>query len=156
MLDSMSLKDVINKKNILIDIEGNTKEEVLQVLCQRLFESGYINDVSDFYADVLAREQEGLTGLGKGIAIPHGKSKSVINTTIAIGKTKKPIEWGSLDDKPVEVILLFAVKNSDATTTHIKLLQKVAIMLADDEFLIALQKAKSKEELLEMLTKRDN
>lgn len=155
MLESMDLKNVINRENVLVDIEGTTKEEVLKVLCNQLFNTGYINDVDDFYADVLAREEEGLTGLGKGIAIPHGKSESVINTTIAIGKTKQPIEWGSLDDKPVEVILLFAVKNSDATTTHIKLLQKVAIMLADDEFLVALQKAENEDELFGMITQRD-
>lgn len=155
MLGSMDLKNVINRENVLVDIEGTTKEEVLKVLCNQLFNTGYINDVDDFYADVLAREEEGLTGLGKGIAIPHGKSESVINTTIAIGKTKQPIEWGSLDDKPVEVILLFAVKNSDATTTHIKLLQKVAIMLADDEFLVALQKAENEDELFGMITQRD-
>ena len=151
----MDLKNVINRENVLVDIEGTTKEEVLKALCNQLFNTGYINDVDDFYADVLAREEEGLTGLGKGIAIPHGKSESVINTTIAIGKTKQPIEWGSLDDKPVEVILLFAVKNSDATTTHIKLLQKVAIMLADDEFLVALQKAENEDELFGMITQRD-
>ncbi|CAI3411938.1 PTS sugar transporter subunit IIA [Enterococcus cecorum] len=155
MLESMDLKNVINRENVLVDIEGTTKEEVLKALCNQLFNTGYINDVDDFYADVLAREEEGLTGLGKGIAIPHGKSESVINTTIAIGKTKQPIEWGSLDDKPVEVILLFAVKNSDATTTHIKLLQKVAIMLADDEFLVALQKAENEDELFGMITQRD-
>lgn len=155
MLESMDLKNVINRENVLVDIEGTTKEEVLKTLCNQLFNTGYINDVDDFYADVLAREEEGLTGLGKGIAIPHGKSESVINTTIAIGKTKQPIEWGSLDDKPVEVILLFAVKNSDATTTHIKLLQKVAIMLADDEFLVALQKAENEDELFGMITQRD-
>ncbi|NLJ94403.1 MAG: PTS sugar transporter subunit IIA [Clostridiaceae bacterium] len=155
MLESMDLKNVINRENVLVDIEGTTKEEVLKALCNQLFNTGYINDVDDFYADVLAREEEGLTGLGKGIAIPHGKSESVINTTIAIGKTKQPIEWVSLDDKPVEVILLFAVKNSDATTTHIKLLQKVAIMLADDEFLVALQKAENEDELFGMITQRD-
>lgn len=155
MLDSMDLKHVINKNNVLINIEGDTKEKVLLTLCEQLFNTGYIDNVNDFYADVLAREKEGLTGLGKGIAIPHGKSESVLNTTIAIGKTKQPIDWGSLDDKPVEVILLFAVKNSDATTTHIKLLQKVAIMLADDEFLVALQKAKSEEELFGMITNRE-
>lgn len=155
MLESMDLKNVINRENVLVDIEGTTKEEVLKALCNQLFNTGYINDVDDFYADVLAREEEGLTGLGKGIAIPHGKSESVIDTTIAIGKTKQPIEWGSLDDKPVEVILLFAVKNSDATTTHIKLLQKVAIMLADDEFLVALQKAENEDELFGMITQRD-
>ena len=155
MLESMDLKNVINRENVLVDIEGTTKEEVLKALCNQLFNTGYINDVDDFYTDVLAREEEGLTGLGKGIAIPHWKSESVINTTIAIGKTKQPIEWGSLDDKPVEVILLFAVKNSDATTTHIKLLQKVAIMLADDEFLVALQKAENEDELFGMITQRD-
>ena len=155
MIESKDLKNVINRENVLVDIEGTTKEEVLKALCNQLFNTGYINDVDDFYADVLAREEEGLTGLGKGIAIPHGKSESVINTTIAIGKTKQPIEWGSLDDKPVEVILLFAVKNSDATTTHIKLLQKVAIMLADDEFLVALQKAENEDELFGMITQRD-
>ncbi|PWS21401.1 PTS mannose transporter subunit IIAB, partial [Enterococcus faecium] len=77
-------------------------------------------------------------------------------TSIAVGRTKKPVEWESLDDKPVNIIILFAVKNSDATTTHIKLLQKVAILLADDEVIGQFQTVKTKEDLIKLLAKNQD
>ena len=131
-MESIDIKEVISQDLILEDLNVETKGEALEALVKLLDTQGYLNDPEEFLADVLLREEEGVTGLGDGIAIPHGKSDGVKKTVIAIGKNKKGLDWGSLDDEVVEVIILFAVKKTDETTLHIKMLQKVAILLADE------------------------
>ncbi|MDU6524678.1 MAG: PTS sugar transporter subunit IIA, partial [Enterococcus sp.] len=100
---------------------------------------------------VYLREQQGETGIGQGIAIPHGKSQAVQKTTVAIATLDKEIEWETLDGKGVEAIILFAVKDSDANTTHVLLLQQIAILLANDEFLTQLKAVTSVDELFDLI-----
>ncbi|CQR23725.1 PTS system fructose-specific transporter subunit IIA [Streptococcus varani] len=151
--DDINFFAVINEDLINLELEATTKEEVIESLSELLFENGAISDKHSFIEDVYLRETEGVTGIGQGIAIPHGKSESVCHTSIAIGRTKKSIEWETLDENPVNFIILFAVKNTEANTKHIKLLQQVAIKLADDEFIETIQKVSSSEELLDLFSK---
>lgn len=152
-MEKLDINKVINQDLIVVGMNEESKEGALKVLINRLYEQGYLSDKAEFLKDVLERESEGLTGLGKGIAIPHGKSDGVVKTTIAIGRNNRGIEWESLDDEPVDLIILFAVKKTDETTTHIKMLQKVAILLADDEFLETLKLAEKPVDIYELLTK---
>lgn len=152
-MEKLDINKVINQDLIVVGMNEESKEGALKVLINRLYEQGYLSDKAEFLKDVLERESEGLTGLGKGIAIPHGKSDGVVKTTIAIGRNNRGIEWESLDDEPVDLIILFAVKKTDETTTHIKMLQKVAILLADDEFLKTLKLAEKPVDIYELLTK---
>ncbi|WP_120472984.1 PTS sugar transporter subunit IIA [Brochothrix thermosphacta] len=154
MDELLDITKVLDKKLINVDLKSNTKKGVIAELSQMLAKESYLIDEKQFIADVMQREEEGLTGLGEGIAIPHGKSEGVQTTTIAIGKLSNGLEWGSLDDQPVHVIILFAVKNTDATTMHIKLLQKVAIMLADNNFLTSLREANTADEIYELILGR--
>lgn len=151
--ETFSIADVITEELVELDLQATTKEEVIQELTELLVKNGVVSDATDFAVDVFKREAEGMTGLGQGIAIPHGKSESVLKTSLAVGKTKQPIAWESLDEKPVQVIILFAVKNTEANTMHIKLLQKVAMLLADEEFIADVMAAKTKEEMLQLLSK---
>lgn len=151
-MEELDIKKIIHQELILTNIPALDKEDVLQTLTKQLFAEGYIDDKDQFFEDVMWREKEGMTGLGDGVAIPHGKSESVLTTTIAVGITKDPIEWESFDNKPVNVIILFAVRKVDENTTHIKLLQKVAVLLADEELLEALSMAKTNEEVYGLLT----
>lgn len=155
-IQELDISKVISPALVNLELQATTKLEVIEELTDLLVETGAVVDKKAFIADVLYREDEGKTGLGEGVAIPHGKSASVINTSIAVGRTKKPVEWESLDDKPVNIIILFAVKNSDATTTHIKLLQKVAILLADDEVISQFQTVPTKEAFIKLLAKNQD
>ncbi|EAD5841032.1 TPA: PTS sugar transporter subunit IIA [Listeria innocua] len=155
-IQELDISKVISPALVNLELQATTKLEVIEELTDLLVETGAVVDKKAFIADVLYREEEGKTGLGEGVAIPHGKSASVINTSIAVGRTKKPVEWESLDDKPVNIIILFAVKNSDATTTHIKLLQKVAILLADDEVISQFQTVPTKEAFIKLLAKNQD
>lgn len=152
LTEDFSIADVITEELIDFDLKAKNKEEAIMELTELLYKEGLITDRKDFSNDVFLREKEGMTGLGQGVAIPHGKSDSVVKTSLVVGKTIQPIEWESLDEKPVNIIILFAVKNTDANTLHIKLLQKVAILLADEDFIYALQHVKTKKELLQLLS----
>lgn len=148
---TIELEKIIDKELMIIDSKAKNKQEVLAELVELLVEKGYVTDQAEFLADVYLREQEGETGIGQGIAIPHGKSQAVQKTTVAIATLAKEIEWETLDGKGVEAVILFAVKDSDANTTHILLLQQIAILLANDAFLTKLKAVTSVDELFELI-----
>lgn len=144
---TLDLAGVISSETIKLEMKANTKDEAIRELTQMLFDSGKIADMDAFIEDVYYREKLGVTGFGNGIAIPHGKSKFVKRTSLAIGRTKKPIEWESLDDQPVNFIILFAVTDEDKNSTHIRLLSQVATKLGDDEVCERLKAALTPEEV---------
>lgn len=143
---------IVNPDLISLDLKGKNKAEIIDELSDLLTKDGDVIDKEAFVEDVFKREEEGETGIGQGVAIPHGKSKAVVNTTIAIGLSDHPIEWETLDDKPVSIIILFAVRDQDASTLHLKLLQQVAMLLSDDGFIDNLRNAKTKEEVINLLS----
>jgi len=154
-IEELDFNRVVTEDLIELNLQGTTKEEVLNELTNLLFENGCISNKEGFIRDVMFRENEGVTGLEKGVAIPHGKSKHVLKTSIAIGRTNKFVEWESLDGNPINIIILFAVKDTDKTTIHIKLLQKVAVLLADEETISKFQTLQTKKEFLKILTEKD-
>lgn len=150
----VELSRIVDKKLIRLDMETKTKEDMLKQLSELLYEENCIDNVDLFLKDVYLRENEGQTGLGNHIAIPHGKSQSVMRTSIAIGKSKHDLSWESLDDQPVRFVILFAVKESDKTTTHLKMLSQVAVTLADDEVLEGLLNSKNSDNIVHLLSKQ--
>ena len=141
MTKEIDLSKIISKDLLIVDSVSKSKQEVLLELAKLL---------ENFLDDVYLRESEGITGIGNGIAIPHGKSKAVKKTTVAIAVLKNEINWETLDEKGVKVVILFAVQDTDATTTHILLLQQVAILLANDNFLDSLKEVSSVDQLYEI------
>ena len=150
-MTTLSLDQLIDKDIMVVNSTARNKQEVLEELGRLLEAKGYLKDVDTFIEDVYLRESEGITGIGGGVAIPHGKSKGVKQTTVAVAKLAHPIEWETLDEEKVSVVFLFAVMDVDANTTHILLLQQVAILLADDSFIQAVQEAKSGDELYQLI-----
>ncbi|MCQ8264923.1 fructose PTS transporter subunit IIA [Streptococcus suis] len=149
---AIHIVDMISPNIITLDLQSTSKLGVIEELSNLLVRNGDITDKDIFVKDVLLRETEGITGIGQGLAIPHGKSTTVVNTTIAIGIAHHDIAWESLDNQPVKVVFLFAVRDQDASTVHLKLLQRVAVLLADETFVEKLQRVESKEALLSMLS----
>lgn len=146
-----NIANVIDEKLIALDLDVANKEEMLNRLTDLFEEQGKLNDREAFFKDVMWREGEGQTGIGMGVAIPHGKSKGVNTTSLAIGTSKQPIEWESLDDQPVSVVILFAVTEGDSDVVHLKLLQHVAMLLAHESFVEKLHAVKSTAEMLTLL-----
>jgi len=151
----MDLSTIIDEKRINLELDVANKEEALDALADMLIKSGVLSSKEGFIKDVYLREAEGQTGIGGGIAIPHGKSKSVLKTSLAIGRTKKPILWESLDDEPIQCIILFAVRDVDSTTVHVKLLGEVAGKLADEEIVDKLLTTRKPKEIISIFS-QDN
>jgi PTS system fructose-specific IIA component len=149
-LETFDISKVLDNNLVSLSLNANTKKEAIEKLTDLLVKNGNVNSREGFVEDVLLREKEGMTGLGQGIAIPHGKSKFVNTTSLCIGISKHLINWESLDGKPVNTVILFAVRDKDADTLHIKLLQRVAILLADDTFIAKLHGVTTKEELIHL------
>ena len=122
----MNVSEVLKKERIALDLEAKSKEEALTALTELLYKSGVLADRDGFMKDVLGREEVSTTGIGNGIAIPHGKSANVSETSVAVAKLKNEVEWQSVDDKPVKFIVLLAVNENDRTGVHVKLLSQMA------------------------------
>jgi len=148
----MQMEQIINESLIDLNLEVTTKDEAIRALTALLYQEGNVSDPDLFIRDVYRREAEGQTGLGNHIAIPHGKSDAVKITSIAVGRTKHDLAWESLDEKPVHFVILFAVRNVDKTTVHLKLLSQVATALADDETLENLLFTNNKKEIIQLLS----
>lgn len=146
------LKEVIRKELMVIRSTSKNKAEVIQELATLLYENNFVSDINSFVDDVYLRETEGITGIGQGVAIPHGKSIAVKQTAIAIAILEETITWETLDEKPVKVVIMFAVKEEDADMTHILLLQRIAILLAHDDFIQNLIQVDNKDNLYDLLT----
>jgi len=148
----MDLAKVIKKETIKLNMEATTKDEALKELVELLYENNRISDKEAFLKDVYYRESLGTTGIGNYIAIPHGKSKFVNKTSLALGRTKQDIKWETLDGLPVRFIILFAVTDEDKTSVHVRLLAKVASTLGDDDVCAKLLVAKTNEEILNIFS----
>ncbi|WP_196591223.1 PTS sugar transporter subunit IIA [Pectinatus frisingensis] len=150
----MDIERILNENLIDLEMNVKTKNEAIQSLTNLLVSVGNIDNSELFIKDVYAREAEGKTGLGNHIAIPHGKSDAVKITSIAVGRTRNGLVWESHDNLPVHVIILFAVRNIDKTTVHLKLLSQVAIALADDETIEKLLTTNNKTEVIKLLSNK--
>ena len=148
----MDVKEVLKKENIASNLVASTKEEALEKLAELLYSNGTVSDKEAFLADVLEREKISTTGIGNGIAIPHGKSPSVAETGVAIGRLEKSVEWESVDDKPVELIVLLAVNGADSTGNHVRLLSQMARKLASADNCKRLIEAKNADEIISIFS----
>ena len=143
----MNVREVLDERVIDLDMKAADKKEAITYLAGKLKDAGYIADVEEYVEDIYLRESQGQTGIGNYVAIPHGKSSSVTQVGIAIGKMENEIEWETLDGNGVKLIFLFAVgQDNENAMTHLKLLAEVARTLGNDEAIEALLKATTVEE----------
>ena len=144
----MNVKDVLDERVIDLNMKAADKKEAITNLAGKLKNAGYIADVESYVKDIYLRESQGQTGIGHYVAIPHGKSDSVTQVGIAIGKMENEIEWETLDGEGVKLIFLFAVGNDNENAkTHLKLLAEVARNLGNDEAVEQLLSAKTGEDI---------
>lgn len=114
---------------------AQTKEDALAFLSAKAVELGLSKDAAGVLDSFHAREEEGTTGMLNGFAIPHAKTDAIDEAGVFIVKFENAIEdWGSLDGEPVRIAIALLIPDSQASTTHIKLLSKIAVMLMDEDF----------------------
>lgn len=144
---------VLGKKLIVMDLKADSKEKTISYLADVLYRNNKLISKETYVQDVLQREAHCTTGIGGGIAIPHGKSKGVKETSIAVGKLSKPVEWDALDNKPVKVVFLLAIKEKEEQDLHIKILSNIASRLIEEDAVTALLDAKTPDEIINLLCK---
>ena len=143
---------LINKNLVTLNLEAKNKEEAIIKLAELAQKEGKITSVEEYARSVLDREKAYTTGVGNGIAIPHGKSKAVKEAMIVFGKTTDGIEWDSLDGKPVNLIFLLGVPEENVDNVHLKILSQLSRKLMNDSFIEMLKKAVTVEEILNALS----
>ena len=146
------LKDVITLDCINTDLKGTTKSEIIDEMVDILYNNGKLNDREEYKQEILKREAQSSTGMEEGIAIPHGKTKAVKIPTVAIGISKKGVDYESLDGEPSHLFFMIAAPEN-SNDSHIELLSKITTLLLEDDIREALLNAKSKEEVLDILIK---
>ncbi|WP_333644572.1 fructose PTS transporter subunit IIA [Parolsenella catena] len=124
----------VSEENILLNQQATTKEEALRTISDAAARLGIADDADAVYAAFLAREEIDKTGMVDGFAVPHCKTDAVKSAAVIIFKNSQPVEWPSLDDKPVDIAMALLIPDSEAGTTHLRLLSKAAMLLMDDNF----------------------
>jgi len=150
-MEIMNLTDITSMELINLELTGNTKLEIIDEMILMLEKAGMLGSAKKFKKAIIEREKEGTTGLGMDIAIPHGKSKAVIKPSVVFGIKSDGVDWESLDDSLSKLIFMIAVPESQASNTHLKILQMLARKLMDEDFRTQLLNVKSKEEAFELL-----
>lgn len=124
----------VSEENILLNQQATTKEEALRTISDAAARLGVADDADAVYAAFLAREEIDKTGMVDGFAVPHCKTDAVKSAAVIVFKNAQPVEWPSLDDKPVDIAMALLIPDSEAGTTHLRLLSKAAMLLMDDNF----------------------
>lgn len=151
----MDISNVLNVKNIKLNMMAKSKEEAIEELADLLVRDGAVINKDIFLKDVWLREEQGSTGFENHIAIPHGKSSGVARTALAIGRTQHQIPWETMDGSDVRCIILFAVCLVDQNATHIRLLSQVSGSLADEEIVDKLLMEDSPQKIIDLLNAED-
>lgn len=147
----MDISSLTNERLINMEIEAKDQKEAIEKVALLLENEDKIESKDEFIKGVLKREKEVTTGFGNGIAIPHCKINSVKEASIAIGKLKKAVDWDALDEKPVQYIVMLAIPNKEANTTHLKVLSTLATKLMENEFVNELLNADDAKKIIELL-----
>lgn len=150
----MRIAELLDKRSIRIDGAPKSKNEALDQMVELMAKSGKINDLEAYRQEVYRREEEGTTGVGEGIAIPHGKGAFVDKPGLAAMVVKDGVDYDSLDGEPVHLIFLIAAPNTK-DNVHLDVLSKLSVLLMDEDFSRALQNAKSPEEFMKIVDEAD-
>lgn len=146
----MKITDLLSKESVLLNADVNDKEACLVKLVDLMDASGKISDKKSYLDAVHEREKEGTTGVGNGIAIPHGRCSGVKEPGLAAMTIPSGVEYEALDFKPVDLAFLIAAPEGSGSM-HLEILSKLATMLMDENFVADLKKAKTVEEFLKVI-----
>lgn len=146
----MRIRDLLAAESIQLNGAAGGKEDVLNQMVNLMAKSGKIRDVETYRKGVFAREEEGTTGIGEGIAIPHCKSNAVERPGLAAMVVKDGVDFDALDGEKVSLIFLIAAPDTE-DNVHLDVLSRLSVMLMDENFTASLRKARTPEEFLKVI-----
>jgi PTS system fructose-specific IIC component len=150
----MKITDLLDSRSININGTPSSKEDAINQMVELMSKSGKITNKEEYKQKVLAREAEGSTGIGEGIAIPHAKCDAVSKPGLAAMVVKGGVDFDSLDGEPVSLIFLIAAPNTKENV-HLDVLGKLSVMMMDEDFSEKLRNAKSVDEFLQIIDDAD-
>lgn len=151
----MILTQILQPACIKAPLASRDKNAAIEELITLLANSGQLSDRAVALEAVMAREATRSTGIGSGIAIPHGKCPAAKELVMAIGIAAEPIEFESIDNKPVQIIVLL-VSPPDQTGPHIQALARISRLLLDAQFKSQLEKAASPEDVYSLISAKES
>ena len=151
----MKITDLLSEKSIELNVKAKDKNDIINKMTELMLKTGRITDLNEYKELVLKREEEGSTGVGEGIAIPHGKGNCVTEPGLVAMVVPEGVEYDALDGKPVNLLFMIAAPNTNSNI-HLDVLSRLSTMLMDAEFKNKLISAKSKKEFLEIINETEN
>ncbi|XQY92284.1 fructose-specific PTS transporter subunit EIIC [Metabacillus sp. HB246100] len=146
-----NITEITNTDFIDVQLKGNTRDEIIEDMIEKLYKSGRLSSKSDFTQAIIDREEQSSTGIGMNIAIPHGKSDAVVKPTVFFGIKQDGVDWKSLDGSKAKLIFMIAVPKSAQGDAHLKILQMLSRKLMDDDYRNQLLAVRTKEAAYELL-----
>jgi len=151
----MRLTDILKPTNIKVPLVSTVKADAIGELVTLLKDNGEVTDPKKVLDSVLDREATRTTGIGNGLAIPHGKCPGVDHLVMAIGRPGTPIDFQAIDGRPVNLIWLLA-SPPDKTGPHIHALARISRLMTMDKFRLALAAAKTSQEIFDIIVQQEN
>jgi PTS system nitrogen regulatory IIA component len=147
----MLISDLLSPERIRCDVQSSSKKRLLEVISEELARDSSEFSKREIFESLCARERLGSTGLGNGVAIPHGRVKGSQHVRASFIRLKKPLPFDAVDGQPVDLLFCLAVPE-DCGEDHLKLLAQVAELFSDPELLQQLREAESSGRLLQLLS----
>lgn len=151
----MKVTDIFRKEHIVEVLKSKSKREVLAELSGVFLQGDVKYSHEDMVNTLLEREKLGSTGIGDGVAIPHGKLANLEELIVSFGRSKEGVEFDAMDGKPAHIFFLLMAPE-DTTGKHLKALAKISKMLKDSTFRKKLLEAKSKDEIYIIIADKDD
>ncbi|QXE00870.1 PTS fructose transporter subunit IIABC [Terribacillus sp. DMT04] len=150
----MRITELLTKDTIILQLQSQTKADVIEELVSKLDDAGKLNDKTGFKEAILAREAQSTTGIGEGIAIPHGKSAAVTTPAIAFGRSKEGLDYEALDGQPSYLFFMIAASEG-ANQTHLETLSRLSSFLMDSTFRSNIENATTEEEIMTIIDAKE-
>jgi fructose-specific phosphotransferase system IIA component len=151
----MRLSDILKLSHIKVPLTATNKKDAIAELVTLLAEAGEVKDAKLLLNSVLEREATRTTGIGNGLAIPHGKCAGVDHLVVSIGKPETPIDFESIDGRPVNLVVLLA-SPPDQTGPHIQALARISRLMNVDAFRQAMRTATSAQQILDAVRSQED
>jgi PTS system nitrogen regulatory IIA component len=147
----MLISDLLSPERIRFDVKSSSKKRLLELISEELARNSDEFTKREIFESICARERLGSTGLGKGVAIPHGRIKGSQHVEASFIRLKKPLPFDAVDGQPVDLLFCLAVPE-DCGEDHLKLLAQVAELFSDSELLEKLRQAEDAGTLMQLLS----
>jgi PTS system nitrogen regulatory IIA component len=147
----MLISDLLSPERIRFDVKSSSKKRLLELISEELARNSDEFTKREIFESLCARERLGSTGLGKGVAIPHGRIKGSQHVEASFIRLKKPVPFDAIDGEPVDLLFCLAVPE-DCGEDHLKLLAQVAELFSDNELLEKLREARDAGTLMQLLS----